>query len=186
MVVTDLRILFPLVKMDYGCTLKFLWDSLLPPHTVNNSVSFFLPLVVPQPYRPRQELHLHMELSQLTVDELLNSSNRTLHSICGSMSIASSLMLDGRFSKLLKCSAYLSKVASICEKSASICTEQCGGSRALWVINGFQCIMKFLHVLTVRKRLNFFCFLPLPGILQVPKFGLDCLTNVAVGCFLGY
>ena len=29
-----------------------------------------------------------------------NSSNRTLHSICGSLSIASSLMLDDRFSTL--------------------------------------------------------------------------------------
>ena len=36
-----------------------------------------------------------------------NSSNRTLHSICGSLSIASSLMLDGRFNTLLKCSAHL-------------------------------------------------------------------------------
>ena len=42
-----------------------------------------------------------------------NSSNRTLHSICGSLSIASSLMLDGRFSTLLKCSAHLFKLASL-------------------------------------------------------------------------
>ena len=42
-----------------------------------------------------------------------NSSNRTLHSICGSLSIASSLMLDGRMSTLLKCSAHLPKMDSL-------------------------------------------------------------------------
>ena len=73
----------------------------------------------------------------------------------------------------------------ICEKGASICSEQCSVSITLWVINGFQCIMKFLHVLSVRKRLNFVCFLPHPGFLHV-QLGLDCLTVVAVGCFLRY
>ena len=34
------------------------------------------------------------------------------------------------------------------------------------------------------KHLNFVCFLPQPGIVHVNKHGLDCLTNVAVGCFL--
>ena len=73
----------------------------------------------------------------------------------------------------------------ICEKNASICTEQYGGSRALWTINGFHYIMKLLHALSVRKSLNIFCFLPQPGILHVPKLGLDRLTNVAVGCLIG-
>ena len=41
-----------------------------------------------------------------------NSSNRTFHSICGSLSIASSLMLDG----VTKYSAYLSKTVSLSEK----------------------------------------------------------------------
>ena len=72
----------------------------------------------------------------------------------------------------------------ICEKCASICTEQCCCSRALWTINGFKCIMKFLHALSVRKRLNLFCFLPQPGILHIHKLGLDCLTNAAVGCLI--
>ena len=90
-----------------------------------------------------------MTVVELTVG---NSSNRTLHYICGSLAFASSLMLDSRFSTLLKCSAHLFKIASLfCEKSASICTEQCGGSSG-----------------------------------SVPKLGLDCHKNVAVGCFLGY
>ena len=42
-----------------------------------------------------------------------NSSNGTLHSICGSLLIASSLMLDGRFSTLLNCSAHLFKITSL-------------------------------------------------------------------------
>ena len=55
----------------------------------------------------------------MTVVELIvamtvgNSSNRTLHYICGSPSIASSLVLDGRFSTLLKCSAHFFKKASL-------------------------------------------------------------------------
>ena len=73
----------------------------------------------------------------------------------------------------------------ICEKSASICTEQCGDSGTLWAINDFQCIKKFLHVLSVRKRLNFFCFLPQPGILHVPNLGLDCLINRLLSWILG-
>ena len=55
MVVTDLKIPFLLVKVNYGYILKFLWESLLPP-----ALSVSLPWVVPQPYRPRQELHLHL------------------------------------------------------------------------------------------------------------------------------
>ena len=157
-------------------------------------MSVSLPWVVPKPYRHRQELHLHLELCQMAVVELFflvsttvgNSSNRTLHSICRSLSIASSLMLDGRFSTLLKYSANLSNIASLSVRSILPSALQCGGSRAVWVINRFQSIMKFLPVLSVRKRLHFFCFLPHPGILHVPKLGLDCLTNVAIGCFLGY
>ena len=57
----------------------------------------------------------------MTVVELLflvsmmvgNSSNKTLHSFCGSLPTASSLMLDGRLSTLLKYSAHLSKMASL-------------------------------------------------------------------------
>ena len=72
----------------------------------------------------------------------------------------------------------------ICEKCASICTKQCGGCWALWAINRFQCIVKVLHVISVCKRLDFFCFLAQPGVLPFPKPVLDCLTNVAVGRLL--
>ena len=63
-VVTDLKIPFPLVKVDYGCVFKFLWDSLLPPHTVKQLCQFLC-------HRPWQELLLHLELYQMTVVELL-------------------------------------------------------------------------------------------------------------------
>ena len=44
MAVTDLMISFPFVKADCGCILNFLWDSLLPPHTVKQlSVSLPMP-----------------------------------------------------------------------------------------------------------------------------------------------
>ena len=115
----------------------------------NNSVSLSA-MGSPRPYKSQQELHLQLELCQMTVVELLvfmkvgNSCN-----ICGCLSIASSLMLDGRFSTLLKCSAHLFKIASISVRRVL----PCGGSRTLWAINGFQCIMKFLHVLSVRERL---------------------------------
>ena len=42
-----------------------------------------------------------------------NSSNRTLHTICESLAIPSSLMLDGRLSTLVNYSALLSKIASL-------------------------------------------------------------------------
>ena len=45
-----------------------------------------------------------------------NSSNRTLHSICGSLLIALSLTDGERLSILLKCSADLSKIASLSVK----------------------------------------------------------------------
>ena len=65
-VVTDLKIPFPLVKVDYlyGCVFKFLWDTLLPPHTVKQLCQFLC-------HRPWQELHLHLEQYQMTVVELL-------------------------------------------------------------------------------------------------------------------
>ena len=40
---------------------------------------------------------------------------------------------------------------------------------ALWAMNGIQCIMDFLHVLSVRKKLN----------LNTPKLGLDCLKKTS-------
>ena len=60
----------------------------------------------------------------MTVVELLflvsmtvgKSSNRILHSICGSLSIESSLMVEGQLSTHLKCSAYLSKTTSLSVK----------------------------------------------------------------------
>ena len=50
----------------------------------------------------------------MTVD---NSSNRPLHCICGSLLIALLLIFDGGFSTLLKCSAQLSKMASLSVRS---------------------------------------------------------------------
>ena len=66
-----------------------------------------------------------------------NSSNRTLHIICGSLSLASwSIQHTIKvFGLPFQDSLF------ICEKSASICTEQCGDPRAFWTINDFQCIM---------------------------------------------
>ena len=95
-------------------------------------------------------------------------------------------MLDGLFSTLLKCFAHLFKIASLpvrrvlLSASSNVVAPEPFGS-----LNGFQCILKVLHDLSVRKRLNFFCFLPQPGNLHVPKPGLDCLTNIAAGYFLG-
>ena len=46
-----------------------------------------------------------------------NPSSRALHSICGSLLIASSLKVDGRLSTLLKCSAHLTEMASLSVRS---------------------------------------------------------------------
>ena len=55
-------------------------------------------------------------LASMTVG---NSSNRTLHSICGRLAIASSLVFDGRLSTLLRCSVLLSKIASLSASALS-------------------------------------------------------------------
>ena len=104
------------------------------------------------------------------------SSSRTLHTICGSQLIALSLIVDGRVSMLLMFSAQPSKIISLSDR------RQWGGSRTLWAINRFQCIMERHHVLSVCKRLDCFCSLAQPVVLHVPKPVLDCLTNIDVPC----
>ena len=46
--------------------------------------------------------------------------------------------------------------------------------------------MELLYVISVCKGLDFFRFLTQPRILSVPESVLGCLTNVVVGCLLGY
>ena len=87
MVATDLRIPFPLVKVDYGCILKSSPSSTYSETTLSVS----LPWVVPQLYRPRQELYLHLELCQMTVVELSFFVSTTI----------------GNFSKTEHCSLYV-------------------------------------------------------------------------------
>ena len=42
--------------------------------------------------------------------------------------------------------------------------------------------------MTAKKNLtdDFFCILSQPKVLNVLELCLDCLTNLAVGCLLGY
>ena len=64
-----------------------------------------------------------------TVSETVgNSSSSKLHSTCGGLLIALSLIDDGRLRTLPKCSAHLFKIASVSQKTSSICTETWGGS----------------------------------------------------------
>ena len=56
----------------YGCILKFLCDGLLFFTYSETVLPVSLLCVVHQPYRPRQELLLHLELYHMTVVELLN------------------------------------------------------------------------------------------------------------------
>ena len=112
-----------------------------------------------------------------------NSSSKTWHSICGSRWIALLLTADGLLSTLLECSAHLSKIASLSVRSVLPSVLSSGVAPELWAINYFQCIMELLHVLSVCKRLDFFCFLAEPGVLFVPEPALDRLSNIAVGSY---
>ena len=89
---------------------------------------------------------------------------------------------DGRLSTLLKCSAHLFKIASLSVRIVLPYALSKGvWHQNFWAINCFQCIMELLHILSVYKRLNFFCFLAQPGVLHVTEPALDCLTNIVVG-----
>ena len=110
-----------------------------------------------------------------------NSSSRTLHSTCGNLLLALSFIVDGRLSKLLKCSARLSKIASLSVRSVLPSALRNGVVPEL-----FGRIMEFLHVLSVYKGLDLFRFLAQPGILHVTESALDRLTNIVVGCLRGH
>ena len=90
---------------------------------IETTMSVSLSLGVHQLYRFRQILHRRLELCQKTDLESLfcfHDGWKTLKqniSICGSLLIASSLTDDGRLSTLLKCSAHLSKIASLSVRS---------------------------------------------------------------------
>ena len=76
-----------------------------------------------------------------------NSSSRTLHSICSSLSIALELVDDGQLDTMLKCSARLSRIASISVRSVLQSTLSIGVApklfwvkivfNALWIFKSF-------------------------------------------------
>ena len=75
-----------------------------------------------------------------------------------------SLILDLRFSTMFKCSAYLSKIASLSGRRVlgnGVAPELFEG-----VNIGFLST-RFPYALSVYERLIFFCFLSQPGVLQV-------------------
>ena len=96
-----------------------------------------------------------------------SSSNRTFHAICGSLSIAYSLMFNVRFGTLLKCSVHLSKIASLSVRRVRPSAPSNVVAPDLFGFSSPFCPQK-------------------TEFLYVFKLGLDCLINVAVGCFLGY
>ena len=94
-----------------------------------------------------------------------NSSHRTLHSICGSVSIAASLMLHGRLSTLLPRFASLSIRRLLPSALSNVVTPE------------FSARISNVFFLSQESCMSVFLGLVYSNI---------CLTNVAVGCFLGY
>ena len=72
-----------------------------------------------------------------------------LHSTYGSLLIASSLIDDGRLRILSKCSTHLFKIASLSQKTSSICTEKRGGS---WAIGTINCLAILSSGVDARKK----------------------------------
>ena len=130
--------------MDFERILKFLWDSFLSPHKVKQ-LSVSLPWAVPQPYRPRQELHLHLD-GALQDDSFrtafrLEITQNIAHLYIWESADSISSLLDGRWntSTCVFFPPFQDSII-ICKKSASICTEQCGGHTTLWAINAILCL----------------------------------------------
>ena len=145
--------------MDYGSILEVLWESLLPPHAWKQLCQFFSAIGSPPA--------LFMDFSSnciciwcFTRRQMLNyfpcfcdvgtSSSRTLHSICGSLLIVLSLTDVGRLNTPLKCSAHLSKIASLSVRSVLPSALSSWWHQKFWAINCFQCIMELLHILPGR------------------------------------
>ena len=99
------------------------------------------------------------------------SSSRALHPIFDSLLITLSLIVNGRLSTLLYCSAHL--IASLSVRSVLPSVLSSGVVPELFDHKQFSC-----------KRLIFIYVLAQPGVLHVPEPVLDCLTNIAVGRLL--
>ena len=102
MVVTDLSISLPVVLVDYGCILEFLWDSVLPPHAVKELCKFlchwltscFIDLASEPGALPDNRCCTAFVVSV----RVGNSSSSTLHSICGNLLMPVCLIVNGRLS----------------------------------------------------------------------------------------
>ena len=92
------------------------------------------------------------------------SSSRAMHSISGSLLIVLSLIAAGRLSTLLQCSVHLSNLIQILFVRSVLPYALSGRVvPELWAINRFQCIVGIIRVVSICKRLGFFCFLAQPG-----------------------
>ena len=105
--------------MDNCCILEFLRDGFFPPHNVIE-LSFSATGGPPALYisagiaSDPGALPDDKSFIAFTVSETVGSSSSSgLHSTCGSLLIASSLIDDGRLRTPSKCSAHLFKIASL-------------------------------------------------------------------------
>ena len=72
-------------------------------------------------------------------------SSRTLHSICGSQLISLSLIDDMQMGTLLKCSALLSKIASLSVRSVLQSVLSSGVAPEVFGLKPFKCIKELMR-----------------------------------------
>ena len=82
------------------------------------------------------------------------ASSSGLHSTCGNLSIASSLIDDGRLMIPSKCSAHLFKTASLSVRRLVPSALKSGVVSELWGPYTVQCIKELLHIISVCKGLE--------------------------------
>ena len=121
-----------------------------------------------------------MSFIAFTVSETVGSSSSSgLHSTCGSLLIASSLIDDGRLRTPSKCSDHLFKIASLSVRRLVPSALRSGVVPELWGPYTVLSVSKnFFHVLSVCKGLDFISLFSQPGVLHVSEPRLNCLAYV--------
>ena len=102
-----------LVYVDYGCILEFLWDSLLPPHAVKQLCKFICHLLTSS-FIDLCRYCVWTWCCTAFVVQWQLGIHQAGHCI---PPVALSFIVDERLSTLSKCSAHLSKLASLYVRS---------------------------------------------------------------------
>ena len=116
-----------------------------------------------------------------------SSSSSGLHSTCGSLLIASSLIDDSRLRTPSKCSAHLFKIASLSVRRLVPSALRSGVVSELWgPYTVLSASKNFLMSFLSAKDWISSTFFSQPGVLHVSEPRLNCLAYVWIGSLARY